>query len=89
MTCLKYLSTCPCPQCLLMRSKIHRIGSMSDTRDRLKLIRVDSEGRCNAVDTARRLIFEMGVDVASDQLKFFLEGESLTPTQVCYFLHFH
>lgn len=83
MTCLKYLSTCPCPRCLLENSKIHRIGSKSDTRDRLKLIRVDSESRRNAVDAARRLIFEKGIDVASDRLKYFLEGESLTPTRVC------
>ena len=89
MTCLKYLSTCACPRCLLTRSKIHRIGSRSDTRDRLKLICVDSEGRRSAVDAARRLIFEKGVDVASDRLKYFLDGESLTPTRVCFFLHFH
>ena len=55
----------------------------------MKLIRVDSEGRRNAVDAARRLIFEKGVDVASDRLKYFLDGESLTPTRVCFFLHFH
>ena len=84
MTCLKYLSTCPCPRCLLLRSKIHRIGSRSDTRDRVKLIRVDSDGRRNAVESARKFIFEKGVDVTSDRLKYFLDGESLTPTRVCF-----
>jgi hypothetical protein len=82
MTCLKYLSTCPCPRCLLLRSKIHRIGSKSDTRDRLRLIRVDSESRRDAVDSARRLLFEKGVNITSTRIKNILDEESLTATRV-------
>src|SRR6202789_587719 len=82
MTCLKYLSTCPCPRCLLPRSKIPRIGSKTDTRDRLKLVRVDSESRRNAVDSARRLLFENGVNITSNRIKIILDEESLTLTRV-------
>ena len=84
MTCLKYLSTCPCPRCLLHKSKISRIGSKSDTRDRLKLVRVDSDSRRDAVDSARRLLFEKGVNITSTRIKDILDGESLTPTRVCF-----
>jgi hypothetical protein len=84
MTCLKYLSTCPCPRCLLVKSKISKIGSKSDSRDRFKLIRVDSERRHNAVETARKLLFDKGVDITSDRIKYFLDKESLTPTRVCF-----
>ena len=80
MACLKYLSTCPCPRCLLHKSKISRIGSKSDTRDRLKLVRVDSDSRRDAVDSARRLLFEKGVNITSTRIKDILDGESLTPT---------
>ena len=83
MTCLKYLSSCPCPRCLLLRTKISRIGSKSDTRDRLKLVRVDSETRRKRVDLARRLLFEKGVNITSTRIKDILEGGSLTLTRVC------
>ena len=84
MTCLKYLSTCPCPRCLLLKSKIPGIGSKSDTRDRLKLVRVDSESRHHRVESARRLLFEKGVNITSTQIKNILDEESLTPTRVCF-----
>jgi hypothetical protein len=84
MTCLKYLSKCPCPRCLLLKSKIPRIGSKSDARDRLKLVRVDSESRRYAVESARRLLFVKGVNITSSRIKDILDGESLTPTRVCF-----
>ena len=84
MTCLKYLSTCPCPRCLLLKSQIPRIGSKSDTKDRLKLVRVDSESRRKAVDSARKLLFEKGVNITSTRIKGILDGESLTATRVCF-----
>ena len=83
MTCLKYLSSCPCPRCLLLRTKISRIGSKSDMRDRLKLVRVDSDTRRNTVDLARKLLFEKGVNITSTRIKDILEKGSLTLTRVC------
>ena len=80
MTCLKYLLTCPCPQCLLLKSQIPRIGSKSDTKDRLKLVCVDSESRRKAVDSARKLLFEKGVNITSTRIKGILDRESLTAT---------
>jgi hypothetical protein len=38
---LEFLAQCPCPRCLLFESKIPRLGSVRDTIDRMKLIRVD------------------------------------------------
>lgn len=89
MTCLKYLSTCPCPRCLLPKLKISRIGSKSDTQDRLKLVRFDSENRRNAVDSARRLLFNNGVNVTSTRIKDILDEDSLTPTRVCVIFLFN
>jgi hypothetical protein len=82
MTCLKYLSTCPCLQCLALKSKIHRLGMKSDIRDRQKLVRVDSETRRNKVELARTLIFQKGLVITSDRIKDILDGGSLTLTRV-------
>ena len=83
MTCLKYLSKCPCPRCLILKSRIPRMGSKSDTRDRLKLVRVDSESRRQKVELARKLLFEKGINVTSVRIKNLLDEQSLTPTRVC------
>ena len=87
MTCLKYLSTCPCPRCLVLKSKIHKLGMKSDTRDRQKLVRVDSETRRNKVEIARTLIFQKGLVITSNQIKDILDGGSLTLTRVCLLLY--
>jgi hypothetical protein len=82
IACIKYLSQCPCPRCLLHKSKIPRLGSKSDIHARHRLIRVDSHRRRKKIEIARRLIFE-GVNIASQKIEKFLGPESLTPTRVC------
>src|SRR6266498_2609141 len=55
MSCLRYLALCPCPRCLLLKSKISLIGSKMDTKMRLILVRKDSEARQQKVEKARQL----------------------------------
>jgi len=82
MACLRYLALCPCPRCLLLKSKIPLIGSKTDTNSRLKLIREDSEARRKLVEDARRLMFEEGVNITSERIEKLLRPHSLTPTRV-------
>jgi hypothetical protein len=82
MACLQYLSLCPCPRCLLLKSKIPLIGSKTDTKQRLSLARVDTKERRNTVEKARRLIFEKGVNITSSHIDDLLRPESLVPTRV-------
>jgi hypothetical protein len=58
----------------------------SDTRDRQKLVRVDSETRRKKVEIAHTLIFQKGLVITSDRIKDILDGGALTLTRVCLFL---
>jgi hypothetical protein len=82
MTCLRYLAMCPCPRCLLLKSRIPRIGSNADEINRVKLARLDSNARRRKIETARRLIFDQGVNVSSKRIDNLLQSQSLVPTRV-------
>ena len=82
MSCLKYLSVCPCPTCLVEKSKIYLLGSKSDMQSRKDLLWVDNELRHANLEKTRRLIFK-GVNVTSKKLEHFLGPDCLIPTRVC------
>ena len=85
MTCLKYLAQCPCPRCLILKSKIPRLGMEVDKKARQKLARVDSKEIQNKVNRARRLMFEDGINVSSVFIDRLLKPHSLVPTRVSSF----
>jgi len=89
MACLRYLSLCPYPRCLILKSKIPLIGSKTDVKQRLNLIRVDSEEQQHDIEDACRLIFEKGVNITSERVEKILRPESLVPTRVCYLFYDH
>lgn len=89
MTCLRYLSLCPCPRCLLLKSQIPMIGTKTDTKQRINLARVDSEDRREKIEHARKLMFEGGVNITSDKIERLLRPTSLVPTRVCIYFMFH
>jgi hypothetical protein len=82
MACLRYLALCPCPRCLLLKSKIPLIGLKTDTKSRLSLVRKDDKARQKKVEDARRLMFEKGVNITSEKIEKLLRPHSLTPTRV-------
>ncbi len=88
MACLRYLSLCPCPRCLLLKSRIPMIGSKRDTNQRISLMCVDSEDRRQKIELARRMMFEDGVNITSKKIEEILRPTSLIPTRVglikCY-----
>jgi hypothetical protein len=81
MACIKYLGLCPCPDCRLLKSKVHLLGSKSDMRARQRLHRIDSKDRRRKVELARRLIFS-GVNITSQKIEQALGSECLVPTRV-------
>jgi hypothetical protein len=86
MTCLKYLAQCPCPRCLILKSKIPHLGMEVDKKARQKLARVDSKEIQNKVNRARRLMFEDGINVSSVFIDRLLKPHSLVPTRVSSFM---
>ncbi len=82
MTSLRYLALCPCPRCLLLKSRIPLIGSKTDLKQRLKLARVDTIARRRKIERARGLLFQQGVNITSKRIEDLLQSESLVPTWV-------
>ena len=85
MTCLKYLAQCPCPRCLILKSKIPRLGMEVDKNARRKLIRADSKAIQDTVNRARQMIFEDGINITSVYIDRLLKPQSLVPTRVSPF----
>ena len=87
MTCLKFLAQCPCPRCLIFKSRIPRLGMTSDMNDRTRLQRVDDEKIHRDIALVRRMIYVDGVNITSGSVDFFLKPKSLVPTRVyIYFI---
>jgi hypothetical protein len=84
MACLKYLACCPCPRCLILKSRIPLIGTKTDTKRRIQLARVDSEDRRHKIELVRRMMFEGGVNITSKRIEDLLGPASLVPTRVCH-----
>jgi hypothetical protein len=82
MACLRYLAGCPCPRCLILKSRIPLIGTKTDTKQRIQLARVDNEDRKYKIDLVRRMMFEGGVNITSERIETFLRPTSLVPTRV-------
>lgn len=83
MACLKFLLKCPCPRCLLLKSKIPLLRSKTDWRTRISQPHVDNEDRRNMVEAARGQLFDKGKSLVSLKVEGRLVAHSLVPTRVC------
>jgi hypothetical protein len=83
ISCIKFLSKCMCPRCLSLKRNITQVASKRDMRNRVKLQRVDSEGRRYNVEQVRKLLFEKGIAITSVFVDRILEATSGVPTRVC------
>ena len=79
---IRNFGSCPCPRCLVPKSKIPEVGTASDERRREKSRRVDDFNRNLNVSHARDLIYERGFGVKSAAVERLLAEESYTPTKV-------
>jgi hypothetical protein len=80
MACLRFLSRCPCPRCLILKSRIPMIGTKTDTKQRMKLTCVDSEDRRDTIELVHKMMFERGVNITSVRIENLLKPTSLVPT---------
>lgn len=79
------LSSCPCPRCLVSKSRVHLLGTKLDMAARSNQPRTDDEKTQEAILKARRLIYEKGKVKKSTSVLPLLEPKSLVPTQVFLF----
>jgi hypothetical protein len=82
MACLRYLALCPCPRCLILKSRTPMIGTKTDTKQRINLARIDTEDRRMKIEIARNLMFEHGLNITSSKIETLLRPTSLVPTRV-------
>jgi hypothetical protein len=79
---IRNLGVCPCPRCLIPKSRVHNIGTATDMRQRKSLLRVDDIHRRNKVFAARRVIYEKQYQVNSKAVERMLQTESWVPNLV-------
>ena len=82
LACMKYLSKCPCPCCLIKKPQIPDTGTRVDNR-RWGNTRNDSDGLRNSIARACKLIFVKGIGVTGKRVRDLLDGSSQSPNQVC------
>ncbi|TCD63562.1 hypothetical protein EIP91_005233 [Steccherinum ochraceum] len=82
---IRYLAKCPCPRCLVEKSKIDALGTRSDMRTRGKG-REDSERNWFHIKTVRTWIYTLGWSLLSQKIKDILDKFSGVPTRSAFSL---
>ncbi|RDX49140.1 hypothetical protein OH76DRAFT_1351220 [Lentinus brumalis] len=83
LTCLKFISQCPCPRCKVPRARLIEMGTRADDYRRNKT-RVDDNDVNWRITLARKWIFEDGMPLTSVYIDRILGSLSLTPTRSAY-----
>jgi hypothetical protein len=82
---IRNLGGCPCPRCLIPKSRVQNLGLSLDMKQRQTLARIDDNSRKNKVATSRSIIYDSGYGVRSNYVENILKDQSLVPTPV----HWH
>ncbi|KAF9029873.1 hypothetical protein BJ165DRAFT_1359164 [Panaeolus papilionaceus] len=79
--CIKSLSTCLCPECLIPKSKVLGLGTKTDANIRERFKRKDDDETLLTIQKARQLVYEKGKSFTSKEVKSLLGPKSLNATQ--------
>jgi hypothetical protein len=82
LACIKFLAQCPCPRCLILKSKVGDLGKKVDRRRRERYIREDSHWLRSTVTMVRDWLYRQGINITSKRVKDNLGPRSLIPTLV-------
>lgn len=82
MTTIRHLGVCPCPRCMVKMSKVYLIGTKTDRKNRTELRRIDDQKRQNAIQLARKAIYEGNDTIDSTYVERQLKDLSWVPTSV-------
>ena len=70
---------CPCPRCLVPKSKLDQLGRVADTKFRVDKVR---KSCADIVNDARKAIFEEGMPIGGVVVERLLKETSTVPTAV-------
>jgi hypothetical protein len=68
---------CPCPRCLIPKPNLDRLGSLSDSKNRVDKARKYDRDRVNK---ARKAIYELGRPIGGVDVQRLLKASSAVPT---------
>ncbi|KAG2045967.1 hypothetical protein BDR06DRAFT_1040545 [Suillus hirtellus] len=77
---IRNLGGCPCPRCLIPKSRVHNLGLSLDMKQRQTLMRIDDNARKSKVTVSRELVYDHGCGVRSSCVENLLKEHSLVPT---------
>ncbi|KIM64237.1 hypothetical protein SCLCIDRAFT_40055, partial [Scleroderma citrinum Foug A] len=77
---IQNLGVCPCPRCLIPKSRVHQVATERDMLQRTILQCCDTKERRDKVVATHWLIYEKQYAVHTSQVEELLKSESLVPT---------
>jgi hypothetical protein len=75
---------CPCPRCLVPKSRFQNLGSKRDMTQRTSLARVHDGSQKAKISSARDIIYKQGYAVDGQAVDAVLKEESWHPNSVRY-----
>lgn len=84
MASIRNMGNCPCPRCKIRLSDAMMVGTASDRQVRQENKRFDDTKRQEAVDAARKAIFQQNLAVDSAFVERQLKDDSLVPSFVSH-----
>ena len=78
------MGDCPCPRCLIPKSRAHQLGTKRDQQQRKTLARVDSLCYRVKMSSAHDIIYKNNRTIHSVPVEDLLKAESLVPTEVFF-----
>jgi hypothetical protein len=76
------MGTCPCPRCLIPKTRVCNLGMPRDRQQRETLARISDARHLSLVESARKIIYVNNRTVNSTFVENLLKEESLVPTTV-------
>jgi hypothetical protein len=67
---------CPCPRCLVPKSKLDQVGRITDTKNRINKVRVYP---VDAVNKARQIIYDQGIPITGAAVQWLLKDTFNSP----------
>ncbi|KAI0363871.1 hypothetical protein BV20DRAFT_957443 [Pilatotrama ljubarskyi] len=84
IACIKFLGRCPCPDCLVEKSRIHFMGTKSDMALRRKKVREDTPWLRRTLSRVRGWIFGRGFAPEGKHIEGILGATSTSPNQSAF-----
>src|ERR1700710_1585152 len=79
---IRNLGGCPCPRCLIPKSRVQNLGLSLDIKQRKTLERKDDSSRQSKITISRSLIYDRGYGVRSNAVENLLKEHLLVLTSV-------